>query len=74
MKTPTCKADSIAILGEYKNKLTTEQYRNIERVIGHQAIEEMFLNRSEIDRAVRTETGMITYKEAMAEILSKRAS
>ncbi|MGD9971261.1 MAG: hypothetical protein AB7S65_12535 [Sulfuricurvum sp.] len=69
--TPSNKAESIAILDEYRDRLTPEQYRNIERAIGHLAIEGMFADRVEIDRAVRAETGKITHEEALAEILGR---
>jgi hypothetical protein len=69
--TPTSKFESIAILNEYRNRLTPEQYRNIERAIGHLAIEGMFADRVEIDRAVRAETGEITHEEEMFEILGR---
>ncbi|ACZ11805.1 hypothetical protein [Sulfurospirillum deleyianum] len=74
INTPINKEESIAILDEYKNKLTPEQYRNIEWMIGHLSIEGMFPNRVEIDRAVRTETKIITYEEATAEILNIRGA
>lgn len=70
--TPTSKAESIAILNEYRDRLTLEQYRNIERAIGHLAIEGMFADRVEIERAVRVETGETTHEEEIAEILGKR--
>lgn len=66
--TPTSKAESIAILNEYRDRLTPEQYRNIERAIGHMAIEGMYLERDIIDRLVRVQTGVITQEEAKAEI------
>lgn len=69
--TPSSKAESIAILDEYRDRLTPEQYRNIERAIGHLAIEGMFADRVEIDRSVRAETGEITHEEEIAEILGR---
>lgn len=69
--TPTSKFESIAILNEYLDRLTPEQYRNIERAIGHLAIEGMYLDRENIDRAVRAETGEITEEEEIAEILGR---
>lgn len=71
---PISKAESISILDEYKNKLTPDQYRNIERAIGHLSIEGMFPNRVEIDRSVRTVTGEITREQEMAEILKPRVA
>lgn len=71
---PINKEESIAILDEYKTKLTQEQYRSIERAIGHLSIEGMFPNRVEIDRSVRTVTGEITREQEMAEILGTRVA
>lgn len=68
---PTSKAESIAILDEYKEQLTAEQYRNIECVIGHMAIEFMYCNRKIIDRAVRAEIGKITHEQEIEEALNK---
>lgn len=70
--TPSNKSESIAILNEYRDRLTLEQYRNIERAIGHMAIEGMHLDRKNIELAVRGETGEITEEEEIAEILGKR--
>lgn len=72
--TPTTKAESMAILYEYRNRLTPEQFRNIERAIGHLAIEGMFVDRVEIDRAVRAETGEITREQEIAEIIGSKAA
>jgi hypothetical protein len=69
--TPTSTFESIAILNEYCDRLTPEQYRNIERAIGHLAIEGMYLNRKNIELAVRGETGKITEEEEIAEILGR---
>lgn len=70
--TPTSKFESIAILNEYRDRLTPEQYRNIERAIGHMAIEGKYLDHDTIDRLFRVQTGVITQEEAKAEILGKR--
>lgn len=71
---PTSKAESIAILDEYRNRLTPEQYRNIERAIGHLAIEGMYLNQKNIELAVRGETGEITEEEEIAEALKTKVA
>lgn len=68
---PSDKAESIAILNEYRDRLTPEQYRNIERAIGHMAIEGMYLDRKNIELAIRGETGEITEEEEIAEALAE---
>lgn len=69
--TPSSKAESMAILNEYRDRLTPEQYRNIERAIGHMAIEGMYLDRITIDLLFRVQTRKITEEEAKAEILGR---
>ncbi|MGD9971263.1 MAG: antitoxin VbhA family protein [Sulfuricurvum sp.] len=69
--TPTSKFECIAILNEYRDRLTAEQYRDIERAIGHLAIDGMYLDREAIDRLFRLSIGEITEDQAMAEILGK---
>ena len=71
---PRTKAESMAILDEYRDRLTPEQYRNIERAIGHMAIEGMYLERDIIDRLVRVQTGVITQEEAKAEIFGTKVA
>ena len=66
---PTSKTESIAILEKYRHQLTHEQYKNIEYAIVHMAIEGLYLNEEEIERAVRGETGKITEDEEIAEAI-----
>lgn len=67
---PTCKDDCIKILTEYQSKLTTDQYRNIEKAIGHLALEGMYLDQNAIERLVRISLKEITLAQAKAEILN----
>lgn len=67
---PTCKDDCIKILKMYQDKLTPDQYRNIEKVIGHLAIEGMYLSQEAIERLVRLSKKEITLEQAKAEILN----
>ena len=67
---PTCKDDCIKILKKYQDKLTLDQYRNIEKAIGHLAIEEMYLNEEAIERLIRVSKKEITLEQAKAEILN----
>ena len=66
---PTCKDDCIKILKKYQDKLTLDQYRNIEKAIGHLALEGMYLNQEAIERLVRVSKKEITLEQAKAEIL-----
>jgi len=67
---PTCKDDCIKILKKHQDKLTPDQYRNIEKAIGHLALEGMYLNQEAIERLVRVSKKEITLEQAKAEILN----
>lgn len=68
---PTCKDDCIKLLNKYQGKLTPDQYRNIEKVIGHLALEGMYLNQEAIERLVRLSKKEITLEQAKAQILNQ---
>ena len=67
---PTCKDDCIKILNKYQDKLTPDQYQNIEKAIGHLALEGMYLDQDGIERLVRISLKEITLEQAKAEILN----
>jgi len=71
---PTCKDDCIKILKTYQDKLTPDQYRNIEKAIGHLALEGMYPDQVEIERAVRAERNEITHEQVITEILNHHTS
>ena len=65
---PKSLDESLAILREYRAKLTPEQYKSIESTVRGQAIEYQYCDREDIDRLVRLAKGEISYEEGKKEI------
>ena len=61
------KAQSIAILEQYKNEISQEAYDHILYVIGTQAIEDMFMDEQSVKNLIRVENGEITTDELIEE-------
>jgi len=64
------KAQSIAILDQYKNEISQESYDRILWVIGTQALEDIFPNEEDIENMIRIEKGEIT-ADALVETYKK---
>ena len=65
------KAKSIAILNRYKDEISKELYEQILWVIGNQAIEDMYLNKEDIEALIRQGRGEVTADELVSEFKQK---
>ncbi len=65
------KAQSIAYLDKYKDRISQEAYDRILWVIGTQAIEDIFPDEQDIKDLIRVENGEITTDELVEEYKRK---
>ncbi|MDR0467510.1 MAG: hypothetical protein LBG67_01515 [Campylobacteraceae bacterium] len=68
---PKNREESLAILEEYKNQLTQEQYRNIKETVCSFAIESMFADREDIENCIKIATGQATVEEISEQMLER---
>ena len=65
------KAKSIEMLNRYKDEIPKELYEQILWVIGHQAIEDMFLDEEDIKALIAQGRGEVTADELVSRFKKK---
>ncbi|MDR3345616.1 MAG: hypothetical protein LBS73_00420 [Campylobacteraceae bacterium] len=66
---PKSIEESLAILWEYKDKIPQKTYENIYDIICDFAIENMFLDREDIETDIKILSGEITLEKSIAETI-----
>ncbi|MDR0580310.1 MAG: hypothetical protein LBG21_06880 [Campylobacteraceae bacterium] len=66
---PKNREESLIILREYKNQLSYKAFMDIHNIICDFAIENMFLDRQDIERNIKLVSGEITLDESIKQTI-----
>ncbi|MDR2066229.1 MAG: hypothetical protein LBP57_00070 [Endomicrobium sp.] len=68
---PKNREESLAILREYKSLLSYKDFMDIHNIICDFAIEDMFLDRQDIERTIKIANDEITLNESIRQTIER---
>jgi len=68
------KEESLSILNEYRDEISPEDFKNLKKIIGSFAIEDMYLTREDIEESIQVFRGETTHEEIINKHLRDQFS